>query len=76
LEKVNVCLDKDGNEKVYNVEQLNVTGREGNNFIFEADLTPHQFGQYKSAIRMYPKNANLPHRQDFCYVKWFELPQL
>jgi starch phosphorylase len=76
LEKVNVCLDKDGNEKVYNVEQLNVTGREGNNFIFEADLTPHQFGQYKSAIRMYPKNANLPHRQDFCYVKWLELPQL
>ena len=76
LEKVNVCLDKDGNDKVYNVEQLNVTGREGNNFIFEADLTPHQFGQYKSAIRMYPKNKNLPHRQDFCYVKWFELPQL
>jgi len=23
---------------------------------------------------MYPKNKNLPHRQDFCYVKWLELP--
>ena len=76
LEKVNVCFDKDGNEKVYNVEPLKVTGHEGNNFTFEATLTPTQFGQYKSAIRMYPKNKNLPHRQDFCYVKWFELPQM
>jgi starch phosphorylase len=25
---------------------------------------------------MYPKNKNLPHRQDFCYVKWLELPQM
>jgi starch phosphorylase len=23
---------------------------------------------------MYPKNKNLPHRQDFCYVKWLEYP--
>ena len=76
LEKVNVCLDKDGNEKVFSVEPLKVTGRDGNNFIFEAELSPNQFGQYKSAIRMYPKNVNLPHRQDFCYVKWLELPQL
>ena len=75
LEKVNVATDKDGNDKVFNVEPLEVTGHEGNNFIFEGDLAPHQFGQYKSAIRMYPKNKNLPHRQDFCYIKWLELPQ-
>ena len=75
LEKVNIATDKDGNDKVYNVEPLEVTGHEGNNFIFEGDLAPHQFGQYKSAIRMYPKNKNLPHRQDFCYIKWLELPQ-
>ncbi len=75
LEKVNVVTDKDGNDKVFNVEPLEVTGHEGNNFIFEGDLAPHQFGQYKSAIRMYPKNKNLPHRQDFCYIKWLELPQ-
>jgi starch phosphorylase len=76
LEKVNICVNKDGNEKVYNVEPLKMTGHEGNNYTFVATLTPHQFGQYKSAIRMYPKNNQLPHRQDFCYVKWLELPQL
>ena len=74
LEKVNVLVDKDGNEKVFSVEPLNLTGHEGNNYTFEAQLAPRQFGQYKSAVRMYPKNKNLPHRQDFCYVKWLELP--
>ena len=74
LEKVNIFTDKDGVDRIFSVEPLTVTGREGNNFIFEGDLNPRQFGQYKSAIRMYPKNKNLPHRQDFCYVKWLELP--
>ena len=27
-------------------------------------------GSFKTGVRMYPKNENLPHRQDFCYVKW------
>ena len=74
LEKVNICEDKDGNDHVFSVEPLEVTGREGNNYTFEATLAPKQSGQYKSAIRMYPKNKLLPHRQDFCYVKWLELP--
>ena len=76
LEKVNLYTNKDGEERVYNVEPLQLTGREGNNYTFEAKLTPYQFGIYKSAIRMYPRNKHLPHRQDFCYVKWLELPQL
>ena len=28
-------------------------------------------GIYRFALRMYPKNVNLPHRQDFAYVRWF-----
>ncbi len=76
LEKVNVYTNKDGEECVYSVEPLQLTGRNGNNYIFEAKLKATQFGQYKSAIRMYPRNKLLPHRQDFCYVKWLELPQL
>jgi starch phosphorylase len=75
LEKVNVCIDKDGNDRVFSVEPLKMTGHVGNNYTFEATLAPQQFGQYKSAIRMSPKNKNLPHRQDFCYVRWLELPQ-
>ena len=74
LEKVNVYINKKGEERIYSVEPLKVVGHEGNNFIFEATLAPQQAGLYKSAVRMYPKNDKLPHRQDFCYVRWIELP--
>ena len=76
LEKVNVFVNKEGEERIYSIEPLKMVGREGNNFVFEAKLAPHQAGEYKCAVRMYPKNKNLPHRQDFCYVKWLELPQM
>ena len=75
LEKVNVYVDANGEERIFSIEPLKKVGNDGNNYTFEAVLTPKQAGQYKSAVRMYPKNKNLPHRQDFCYVKWLELPQ-
>ncbi len=74
LEKVNVFTNAEGEERIFSIEPLKMIGREGNNFIFEAELAPHQAGIYKSAVRMYPKNDKLPHRQDFCYVRWLELP--
>jgi starch phosphorylase len=74
LEKVNVFTNADGEERIFSIEPLKMIGREGNNFIFEAELAPHQAGIYKSAVRMYPKNDKLPHRPDFCYVRWLELP--
>ena len=74
LEKVNITVNKDGEEHVFSIQPFKMVGREGNNYTFEAELNPKQAGFYKSAIRMYPKNKNLPHRQDFCYVKWLELP--
>ena len=76
LEKVDIHTDSNGEERVLHVEPLKMTGRDGNNYTFEADLTPKQSGQYRSAVRMYPKNKQLPHRQDFCYMKWLELPDL
>ena len=45
--------------------------RDGNVFEFEGTHTIEAAGDIKVAYRMYPKNADLPHRQDFCYVKWF-----
>jgi starch phosphorylase len=74
LEKVNVYTDKNGEERIYSIEPLKMVKKEGNNYTFEAELAPKQAGQYKSAVRMYPTNKNLPHRQDFCYLKWLELP--
>jgi starch phosphorylase len=74
LEKVNVYTDANGEERIYSIEPLKMVKKEGNNYTFEAELAPRQAGLYKSAVRMYPKNSKLPHRQDFCYVRWIELP--
>ena len=74
LEIVSVYTDENGEERIANVRPLTVVGREGNNYTFEGKIELSNAGNFKSAVRMYPKNSNLPHRQDFCYVKWFELP--
>ena len=74
LEKVNIFTDKKGEDRIYSIEPLKMVGHEGNNFTFEAELAPKQAGEYRSAVRMFPKHKELPHRQDFCYVKWLELP--
>ncbi len=76
LEKVNVYTDKNGEERIYSIEPLKMVAREGNNYTFEAQLSPRQAGEYRCAVRLYPKNSLLPHRQDFCYVKWLELPAM
>ena len=67
--------DKNGEDRVASVQPLKMTGHEGNNYTFEATVEPKEFGEYRSAVRMYPKNKNLPHRQDFCYTKWLDLPE-
>ncbi|MBR4134513.1 MAG: alpha-glucan family phosphorylase, partial [Bacteroidales bacterium] len=37
---------------------------------FQASILPERTGMYQVATRIYPKNALLPHRQDFPLVKW------
>ena len=74
MEIVSVHTDENGEERIYSVRPLEVVGKEGNNYTFEGKLELSNAGNYKTAVRMFPKNANLPHRQDFCYVKWFEIP--
>ena len=76
LEKVNISTNKKGEDYVFSIEPLKLVKREGNLYTFEAELAPNQAGIYKSAVRMFPSNKNLPHRQDFCYVKWLELPTM
>ncbi len=71
VELVTIHTDKDGKEHVYSVEPLKMVKREGNLFTFHVTHTINNAGSFKVAYRIYPKNADLPHRQDFCYVKWY-----
>lgn len=76
LEFVTISPDKNGEDRIFNVIPLTVIGRDGNNFTFEGKLEPNNAGIFKSAVRMYPKCDKLPHRQDFCYIKWLDLPNM
>lgn len=72
FELVVLRTDNEGKEHVYAVEPLKVVKRDGNLFTFEGYNSIMNAGCFKVAYRMYPKNELLPHRQDFCFVKWVE----
>ena len=59
-------------KQVYSVFPFKVIGHEGNNYTFEAEIEPVNAGSFKTAVRMFPKSDKLPHRQDFCYVRWLD----
>ncbi len=71
IELVTLTTDKKGEDHIYSVEPLEVTKREGNLYTFHVTHTINNAGAFKIAYRIFPKNDLLPHRQDFCYVKWF-----
>ena len=73
LELVTLKPDSDTSDRrVYSVHEFKMTGHEGNHYTFELVVVPEHAGSFKTCVRMFPKNAKLPHRQDFCYVKWLD----
>ncbi len=71
LELVTTYAGQDGKQHIYSVEPFNVVKKEGNLYTFQVKHKLENAGSFKVAYRMFPKNADLPHRQDFCYVRWF-----
>lgn len=73
LELVVLKNNLSGSDKeIHSVYEFKVIGQEGNLYTFEANIEPATAGSYRTAVRMFPKNENLPHRQDFSYVKWLD----
>lgn len=72
LELVSIKTDKNVEDHIFSKREFKMVGREGNNYTFEATFEPDVAGAFKSCVRMYPKNENLVHREDFCYVKWLD----
>ena len=71
LEFVSIATDKTGRDYVHDIHPFEVVAHAGNLYTFEAKCVAPSAGTFKTAVRMYPKSALLPHRQDFAYVKWF-----
>ena len=71
LELVTTYTTADGKQHVYSVEPFNVIKKEGDLYTFQVKHSLSNAGSFKLSYRMFPKNPELPHRQDFCYVRWF-----
>ena len=71
LELVTTYTAGDGKQHIYSVEPFSVVKKEGNLYTFQVKHKLENAGSFKVSYRMFPKNSDLPHRQDFCYVRWF-----
>ena len=70
VELVAIRTSTHNNDKLYEVEPLKLVKSEGSHIFFENIYQLDYAGGMKFGLRMYPQNELLPHRMDFCYVRW------
>ena len=49
---------------------MQIIKEEGSVLTYELNHQMQNPGVFRFAYRIYPKNAALPHRQDFAWVRW------
>ena len=62
--------DKNGKLHIAEICQFELVSYEDGIATFRASVLPERTGMYQVGTRVYPKNSELPHRQDFPVVKW------
>ena len=70
VELVAVRTSTHNNNKLFEVKPLELVQVKGSRLFFETEYQLAYAGGMKFGLRMYPKNDLLPHRMDFCYVRW------
>ena len=70
VELVAIRTSTHNNDKLYEVEPLKLVKSEGTHLFYELTYQLDYAGGKKFGLRMYPQHELLPHRMDFCYVRW------
>ncbi len=65
-----IAKDKDGKVKVTDKKEFVAVAQEGSKAVYELEVVTEYPGSLQLAVRVFPKNELLPHRQDFALVKW------
>jgi len=71
IELVVLSSDNNGTDTILEKYPMEVVKQEGNLYTFQLTTSIDLAGSFKVAYRMFPKNKDLPYRQDFAYVRWF-----
>ena len=70
VEMLLTSTDAKGQLHIQEVFNYEVVSYENGVATFKTSVLPERTGMYEVGTRVYPKNAELPHRQDFPIVKW------
>ncbi|MDD3167625.1 MAG: DUF3417 domain-containing protein, partial [Bacteroidales bacterium] len=69
VEMVFKFMKPDGSSYIKAVE-LDVVRSENGEQEYRLEYKLKKAGAFTYSFRMFPKNVDLPHRQDLCYVRW------
>ena len=70
---VELVITENGEEEgpeIYDAWEFEPQGCEGNICTYAYVIKPDHPGSFNYSFRLFPKNENLPHRQDFKLIKW------
>lgn len=62
---------EEGNTEPYKTLEMEPIKTEGTKVTYKLRYQLNDSGVFRYSFRMYPKNSDLPHRQDLAYVRWF-----
>ncbi len=65
-----VYKKEDGEEKFWFTKPFDVIKEEGNVLTYQLNIKLKDAGVFRYGYRLFPINANLPHRMDFAYTRW------
>ena len=65
-----VHQEVDGEVKFFKTYPFEVESQNGDIVTYHLKIKLKSSGVFRYAFRVFPWNVNLPHRQDFAYVKW------
>ncbi|KAA6333963.1 Glycogen phosphorylase, partial [termite gut metagenome] len=71
LELVTTYINAEGKQCLYSVEPFEMVKKEDTFHTFRLKYKLNNAGSFTISYRMFPKHPDLPHCQDFCYVRWF-----
>ena len=70
VEMVFASADDKGKLHIRDIFELQLAETNGAVATYRTTVLPERTGMYQVGTRIYPKNPELPHRQDFPLVKW------
>jgi alpha-glucan phosphorylase-like protein len=65
-------MDKSGDHEFVASREFTLVSCKTGKCLYRAHLIPEKAGTFFYGIRIYPKNEDLPHRQDFPLLRWID----